>query len=93
MLAYQLLRVVFKSMQIEATTAETIPKSKLIARPPSTACPAPAQWCFDHGIAIKSGRTRAGEKQEIPKMIALTRAHISERFLILAFSIVFNPKE
>jgi hypothetical protein len=32
MLAYQLLAVVFKSMWIEARTAETIPKSKLIAR-------------------------------------------------------------
>ena len=45
-----------------------------------------SKWWFDHGIVIKRERKNAGKKQEIPKMIALTRAHISERFLILASS-------
>src|SRR5258706_8031828 len=50
---------------MEAAIEEAIPNQNLTAIRPSTACPSPAQWCFDHGMVTRSQRKNAGKKHVI----------------------------
>jgi hypothetical protein len=67
-----LLGVVRKSKKVEAAIANAIPNQKLTAMPPSTDCPSPAHWSFDHGMVTRRDRKNAGKKHAVPKMSALT---------------------